>query len=57
MFFSSNWQPTGIMLLASLQSNNYKMESVCVELPVDVKFIAICWGYFEPYLTAGVSYK
>lgn len=55
--FSSKWEPTGMMLPASLQSNSYKMESVCGELPVDVKFIAMRLGKLEPYLTAGFSYK
>ena len=55
--FSGKWEPTGMMLPASLQSDSYKMERVCGELPVDVRLRAIRWGDLEPYLVAGLSYK
>lgn len=55
--FSTNWEPTGVMLPASLQSYNYRIESVCGELPVDVKFRAKRLGKVEPYLTAGLSHR
>ena len=56
-FFKSNWKPTGITLPTSLQLDSYKMESVCGELPVDVKLTAIRWGDVEPYLVSGLSYR
>ena len=55
--FKSNWEPTGIMLPAYLQAYNYNVESVCGELPVDVKFIAIRLGNWEPYLVSGLGYR
>ncbi len=54
--FSSRWEPTGMMLPASLESNNYKIESVCGELPVEVRAAARL-GKWEPYLTAGLNYR
>ena len=55
-FFSSRWEPTGMMLPASLVSNNYKIESVCGELPVDLMAVARL-GKLEPFLMAGLSYR
>ena len=54
-FFSCRWEPTGMMLPSYIQSNNYKIESVFGELPVEVK-AAVRYGNLEPYLTAGLSY-
>ena len=54
--FKRDWEPTGMMLPAYLQADKYKMESVCGELPVDVKAAARL-GNWEPYLTAGLSYR
>ena len=55
--FKGDWEPTGMMLPAYLQADNYKMESVCGELPVDVKFVVTRWGNVEPYLVSGLCYR
>lgn len=54
--FSSRWEPGNVSVPTS-PSTDYKVESVCGELPVDVKFIAIRWGNLEPYLISGLSYS
>ena len=54
--FKSNWEPGNVSVPTS-PSTDYKVESVCGELPVDVKFIAIRWGHLEPYLVSGLSYR
>lgn len=54
--FKSNWEPGNVSVPTS-PSTDYKVESVCGELPVDVKFIAIRWGHLEPYLISGLSYR
>ena len=54
--FKSNWEPGNVSVPTS-PSTDYKVESVCGELPVDVKFIAIRWGNLEPYLVSGLSYS
>ena len=50
------WEPDNTTV-AALPSANYKVESVCGELPVDVKFRPFRFGDIEPYLTSGLSYR
>lgn len=56
LLFSRNWEPTDVAVMAS-PSSSYKVESVCGELPVNVKFHPIRVGKMEPYLTSGLSYS
>lgn len=55
--FKNDWEPTGMMLPAYLLVDNYKMESACGEVPIDVKFKVIRWGNVEPYLVSGLCYR
>lgn len=54
--FSSRWEPKDLSLTAMLL-DEYKVESVCGELPVDVKFRAFRIGKLEPYVAAGLNYR
>ena len=50
------WKPGDISIPTS-PSVEYKVKSVCGELPVDVKFNPFCRGDQRLYLTSGLSYN
>lgn len=50
------WKPDNVALLA-LPTVDYKVESVCGELPVDVKFHPFRKGNLQPYLAFGLCYS
>ena len=49
-----NWEPSGLSIPTS-STTDYKVISVCGELPVDVKFYPFRWD--QLYLTSGLSYS
>ena len=49
-----NWEPTGLSIPTS-STTDYKVISVCGELPVDIKFYLFRWE--QLYLTSGLSYS
>ena len=50
------WEPGDISIPTS-PSVEYKVKSVCGELPVDVKFHPFRWGDRQLYLTSGLNYS
>lgn len=53
--FGDYWEPDGISIPAA-PGAKYKVESVCGELPVDVKFHPFRTGILRPFLTSGLCY-
>ena len=49
------WEP-GTLTGIALQHSNYKLESLCGELPVDIKLHPFRKGNFEPFLLGGIVY-
>ena len=49
-----NWEPSGLSIPTS-STTDYKVISVCGELPVDVKFYPFRWD--QLYLTSGLIYS
>ncbi len=54
--FSRTWEPSGLSFPVS-SSTDYKVMSVCGELPVEVKWIPFRWGDRQIYLASGLSYS
>ena len=52
----SKWRPDNVAVPA-LPTADYKVESVCGELPVDVKFHPFRKGNLQPYLASGFCYS
>jgi len=52
----STWEPTGLSVPTS-PITDYKVISVCGELPVEVKWIPFRWGDRQFYLASGLSYS
>lgn len=42
--------------ISNYAPQNYKVESVCGEMPIDVKFHPFRMGRFEPYFSSGLCY-
>ena len=58
-YFSLRATP-GVSLFSkdiSVASDSYKVESVCGEVPVDVKFHSFRIGKVEPYVAVGLNYS
>ena len=55
LLYGRTWEPGDISIPTS-PSVEYKVKSVCGELPVDVKFHPFRWGDRQLYLTSGLSY-
>lgn len=55
--FERKWEPGNISLVLPFQPNGLKMESVCLNLPVDVKFSPFRLGAFSPYLSGGLGFS
>lgn len=53
---SQDWEPTGVTF-APASPTQYKMESACANIPVDVKFTPFHTGNWRPYLCSGLSYS
>lgn len=53
--FSDNWESDGVTV-AGVPGTKYNVESVCGELPVDVKFHPFRTGMLRPFLTSGLCY-
>ena len=54
--FISRWEPRDVSVTAMLL-DDYRVESVCGELPVDVKFCAFRINKLEPYVAVGLNYR
>ena len=54
--FKGSWEPKDITVLPN-STDNYTIESVCGELPVDVTYHPFRLGSFSPYQSAGLSYS
>lgn len=52
---SNSWEPDGIGV-ATASSVDYKVKSVCGELPVDIKFHPFRTGSLRPFVATGLSY-
>ena len=50
--FNCDWEPTTLS-----PSTSYTVESVCGDVPVDVKFHPFRMGNWEPYITSGLGYS
>lgn len=55
LLYGRIWEP-GEMHIPTSPSVEYKVESVCGELPVDVKFQPFRWGDRQLYFTSGLNY-
>lgn len=54
--FSHNWEP-GNVTVSMLSTGGNKVQSICGELPLDVKFHPFRKGNLQPFLTSGLAYN
>jgi len=54
--FSHNWEPGNVNIPMSSIGEN-KVQSMCGELPLDVKFHPFRIGNLQPFLTSGLAYN
>lgn len=54
--FGRDWKPDNVAVLPYTPSG-YKVESVCMNFPVDVKYIPFRMGMFCPFLSGGLGYS